>query len=254
VNLTFRRVIAAAVASAAAFLVGTSAHAATVATIWDPVFGGTLNGDLAWSGQAQFSVPDDCLLNADTSAGSKFVFDTPAAPNGDCNMRLESATVTLYHESVGPGTFETVIFPSRSLVGTGVDGMEVAKINGLNAVVGIRTRNYEFEAATPGTSFSPTGELWMWWAMPDGIDPVYGSTSDVCVNEETQFRGPCNPNDPQYDSNPAPIALLTTCYDRFGCVTSSETIPEPGTLGLALGALGAGWLARRRKKRVEKTA
>jgi hypothetical protein len=29
--------------------------------------------------------------------------------------------------------------------------------------------------------------------------------------------------------------------------TSIRAIPEPGTLGLLLGALGTGWLARRRK-------
>ena len=36
-------------------------------------------------------------------------------------------------------------------------------------------------------------------------------------------------------------------HDDDDCVTVTA-VPEPGTMGLALGALGAGWFARRRKK------
>jgi hypothetical protein len=248
-NATFRRVIAAAVASAAALIVGTSAQAAKVATIWDPPFGGTLNGDLAWSGEATFQVPDTCLSGANPGSTSVFVPDTF---EGGCDMFLNSASVRLYKLS-NPSIFQVATFGFSALDGPTIDGMEVANINGLNAVVGIQTRPYEFLAFLPNNLLAPNGTLWMWWTMPNGIDPVNGSTARKCT--VNYYTGPCdaagNPlygaDDPRYSSNPAPIALLTTCYDDGTC--SVISVPEPGTLGLALGALGAGWLARRRKKK-----
>jgi hypothetical protein len=244
VNATYRRMVTAVIALAA-LIVGTWAHAAKVATIWDPPFGGSLNGDLAWFGQAEFTLDDSCLTNANPGSGSVPIYDAA------CPMALTSATVTLYHESVGynplnPSTFQTAFFGFTNLNGPGVDKMAVANVNGLNSVVGIQTRPYEFLASLPNGLFAPNGYLWMWWTMPNGIDPVMGSTSNLCI--DGFWQGPCNQNDPQYDSNPAPIALLTTCYDDGRCTVISS-VPEPGTLGLALGALGAGWVARRRKKK-----
>ncbi len=69
----YKRVTQVAMAGAVSLIVGTRADAATVGAIWDPAFGGTLNGNLWWEGVAEFSLPDGCLLAADTGSGPDFV-------------------------------------------------------------------------------------------------------------------------------------------------------------------------------------
>ena len=45
------------------------------------------------------------------------------------------------------------------------------------------------------------------------------------------------------------VTFGAPCTTATNCVVG--TAPEPGTIGLALGALGGGWLARRRKRKTE---
>jgi hypothetical protein len=112
----------------------------------------------------------------------------------------------------------------------------------VNVVAGVEVESYSFlrgsADSTSGGVYA--GPLWLWFTLGDGLDPAHGSTSGVCEGELLLY--PCGPA-ADYDSNPALLSSLTTCTAN-GCIT----LPEPGTIGLIFGALGAGWFARRRKK------
>jgi len=81
---------------------------------------------------------------------------------------------------------------------------------------------------------------------PIFLDEI-GGCGDFCGTATIQFFISENPSDPfpgfatlkivPFDGDPADPTTLSNSY----------RVPEPGTLGLLLGALGAGWLAKRRK-------
>jgi hypothetical protein len=236
-STAYMRVARAVMASAVYFAVGTAANAATVVGVWDPQFGGN-NGTLGWNGTAEFFLPDNCLSGAGTVEGSVFVNNDNNFTTG-CGMRLTSATVRLYdpawapYDPNNPLTFDTLTFGATDFVGT-IYGMEVKSIGGINAVVGIDSPIF----STSGCGLIYCGPFDMWWEK-GAVDPVFGQTYYNCDGD-----GYCT--DVGQQSDPVVPRSLTTCYENEVCVT----VPEPGTMGLVFGALGAGWFARRRKKTV----
>jgi hypothetical protein len=84
-------------------------------------------------------------------------------------------------------------------------------------------------------------------ASPGGVDDwwiefISGQMPDNCV----ECYGPAKGVYLYYGADPTSPAASA---EYLG---PAEAIPEPGTLSLVLGALGGGWLARRRRKRKDK--
>ncbi len=228
----FKRVSQAAVATAVALLFGSEAEAGAVGGRWDPLFGPNDDG-LYWSGVANFTIPDSCLTGTFTGSGSVFVSSCSSGA-----MAFVDATVTLSRGTLS----ETLVYTSGF-----VNGMEIKDIDGANAVVGIDTGLIGPEFA--GNPLIYQGPFWIFF-QPGAVDPVFGQEG-TC----TDFPAGCIEN-PNKISDPAFLTITTTCGPLPDCNPTFYTrefaepgavIPEPGTMGLVLGALGA-WLARRRRK------
>lgn len=245
-NTSYRRISRAALATAVGLFVGSSGHAATVVGSWDPTFGGSFNDpNLGWNGTATFSVADSCLLANDPGLGNKTFVNNSSG----CAMSLTGADVHMYDTRVGTTPFETYTFGGRGFTSFS-DGMEIRDIGGIPAVIGIEVTPFEFLSnfIIPAPPPPFPNHLWLWFTRgQDALDPAIGSTAPVC--SEGDFSFPCS-TDPRFQSNPAPMVLTTTYTDPPNTgrsITVSESVPEPGTMALLLGGLGAGWFARRRK-------
>jgi hypothetical protein len=75
-----------------------------------------------------------------------------------------------------------------------------------------------------------------WFQYVSTFHPVDGSSASV--TNFVNFYATCGDG---------PCSETAFVADRVTFVLVSVSVPEPGSLGLILGALGAGWLARRRK-------
>ncbi len=160
----------------------------------------------------------------------------------NCTAALVNATVTLTTPAVPPYT-DTLQLPPFSAPAIGS------------------------ESAIWGVDIAPNGTLL-------GVDsfvigPESGSTSDPLFEGNWYIAlsaqdGECAPGDEECDPQP-PQNIVTlsggpqggSCSS--GCIASvigntftpvPVTVPEPASLGLLIGALGAGWLTRRHKAAV----
>jgi hypothetical protein len=80
-------------------------------------------------------------------------------------------------------------------------------------------------------------------------DPILESCfGEFCTFADLQFFTGC---DFVIDESCEPLATLafdsTVLRDGYRLIRQTDGVPEPGTLGLILGGVGAAWLARRRK-------
>jgi hypothetical protein len=87
------------------------------------------------------------------------------------------------------------------------------------------------------------GSWWIqWW---DGVYSLdYGVGQETLINTVSLEKGETAP------CGATPFVNGVQCSGVVSTaltVTFTQTTPEPGSLGLLLGALGAGWWARRRK-------
>src|SRR2546429_2848679 len=230
----FKRVSQAAVATAVALLFGSDADAGAVGGRWDPLFGPNDAG-LYWSGVANFTIPDSCLTGTFTGSGSVFVSNTSG-----CAMNFVDATVNLTRDT----STETLVYSPADCTNC-INGMEIKNVDGANAVVGISTDLIGPELA--GNPLIYQGPFWIFF-QPGAVDPVFGQEG-TC----TDFPAGCVP-DPEKISDPAFLTITTICGPSTFCdytrvfTEPGAVVPEPETMGLVLGALGAGWLARRRRK------
>lgn len=208
--------IAAAIGSAA-----TLARAAAYTSGWDPV------GPITSNGTALLTVGDNCLMLSD---GFHYVNDDTS-----CTVSLVSATVNLVDpnptdDSAGMATFTL-----------GADTEDIWGIDVLGgALVGLDT----FPIGPGAVGDNPDGNLsdtswWIqWW---DGVySQYYGAgVGEVLFNTVSLENAPCENDSGTPQGCNSVVSMATT-------VTFTQTTPEPGSLGLLLGALGAGWWARRR--------
>ena len=244
-NTKYKRGTQAVAAFALCILFASGAEAGGVKLRWDPQFqlSGTYQG-LGFRGTADFTIDDVCLA-AQTAP-------TWVQASGCTTMTFDGATLDLYDATLGPSapTLETLIYndPPNSVIGMAIDDFGLG-----NQVIGVDTHLLGPQQAN-NSAF--TGWVWLWLdsntctnnfdtCPPNGITPPelisgrpygmpaafisLGVANDACSEDGIVFCDPIG-NDESALSQAADV-----------------TIPEPGTIGLILGALGAGWFTRRRR-------
>jgi hypothetical protein len=82
------------------------------------------------------------------------------------------------------------------------------------------------------------------------IGPVDVSETDYWFQFLTSFNNNAVSNVANLYTDCSDNECSTTAQTTSGVTFARQTTPEPGSLGLILGAFGAGWLARRRKTAV----
>jgi hypothetical protein len=207
---------AAAAAATGILLLAGSANAIIFVGSWDPSFGPSLP-NLGFRGQSTFDVSAGCL----TSAGFH-------PEGGGCTISLLTASLDLYNPNqVGTPTLQTLIYAPPAIL---PDPITVVFVNAALTVIGVSMNiiGPQFDT-TPATGY--TGPLWLQFIL----DSESGASNAFIYAGSCPIEGPCTPN-LNTPSNPAAIRI-------------SQQIPEPGSLALLFGALGAGWLARRLRKR-----
>jgi hypothetical protein len=212
---SMRRVVLAA--AAGLLLFAGSANAIIFVGNWDPSFGDGFP-NLGFRGQSTFDVSSGCL----TSPGFH-------SDNGDnCIITLLTASLDLYNASLGSGapTLQTLIYAPPAI---DPDPLDQVFVNAALTVTGVNMSTFigpQFDTS-PATGYS--GPLFLQFILdPNGSSNAFIFTGDCSEG--------CSP-DLSNPSNPAAIRI------------SVLQVPEPGSLALLFGALGAGWLARRLRKR-----
>jgi hypothetical protein len=163
---------------------------------------------LTFFGDGLFEVDDSCLLEDG-------IYYFP-----DCNVSLLAVTAELDDGSGGTGHLDFApVLPSSDIWDIVISG---------GALVGVDTGliGFVFPSSCSGDILCGN-PWWIQWQSEFG-DPVFLYTGDCFENEGFE----CFPN--EFSSAEATNVTFTR-------------VPEPGSLGLLLGALGAGWLTRRRK-------
>ena len=240
-----RRVPTTVVASALSLLFSAAAHGAFYPAHFDPAGTGSVPGFI---GDAVFDISDGCL---DVDG-----WKPTTGVTGGCSASLLSATVYLYSLSSGepvPGAHIDQFSFSGSFPVLGV-----TSLGGQPKEV---DTDPEPDSGVPGEGFYSDHLFWLQFVSgqcPTSIcAPIPpGGSSDLLSSAKA-------PGDPAYifmdfvdlehRSNPANVIFGPACRDPSPTACVVVPVPEPGVLDLILAALGATWLTRRRKPRVEKT-
>ena len=171
--------------------------------------------------------------------------------NGACGqMYMISAQATTQANTTSPDPF----FPSG-----GVFNFDLTQAQGAAALLGILVSGNAFQSPDTNlihwTSTTPTTPNDWWIQFTSGTDPCITGAPQGC-----SVGFPLGGNVVALDAAPVPgnVFMFSGAQPNpnapsgFAVYTSVPALinatPEPGTLGLLLGALGGGWLARRRRK------
>lgn len=252
-------------------LVPGAAQAGLVTGSWDPVFGSFLPG-LSWAVQGVFYVPDSCSNQIDgdylttglcagvTVNNAKLrLYDTALAdPNNFLQINANSTHIDFHTEPVSPGYgVKRVRVTSGQVVGFDAgrqDGSFLAADLFLTPVYGWYSPPPSAANNLFGMVFrldGPEIECYKCDAVvgyPTGSNNNNPSVFAVKTQLEQFLITYTDSGDPkQSDANGNPIgARLDGAGVFLGLSTADGTVPEPGTLGLALAALAACGLLRRR--------
>ncbi len=209
-----------------------TAHATLVVGSFDPAFGAPLTG-VNFSGTASFFIAQDCL-NLNLPATGLFIYSSNHCGTAVSGMSFLGAHVDFTGAETGHVDF-------------GVDSLAVLGMYVQNhQVIGVQTRLIGTATSTlPGSK---------------QFDLIFGMPYPHINNSDAFGRGKNkgdDEGDDEFDNLPASAFQITSlflvsapCSQRNPCVSNpaaTHFVPEPGSLSLALGALGAGWLVRRRK-------
>lgn len=232
-----RRIARRVAATAVSLLFGTAAYGAFYPAHFDPGGTGSVPG---FTGDAVFDISAGCL-----SDGWK-----PATASGPCTASLFSATTFLYSLSPSDPPTPGIVLGSFSLSSGDVLGVLAAG----GAITGVDT---DPMGPAPGTGAYSTNSFWLQF-VSGACDP------DVCtftpgggdLGGGELFAAVKEEGDPAFifmdeldlahRNGPATVIFGPACDDPTDCVVVAQ-VPEPGVLSLLLAALGAGWLARRRR-------
>jgi hypothetical protein len=217
--------------STLSLMFGTAAHAGFYPGHVDP--GGNGSDIPGFTADVVFDIPDSCIHF--DGAGWDATNQNSATFGSGCGVAsVVSGTVYLYSNT--PGATPTgPILDSFAL--DPLDPWPVIGVYSVNgALEGIDT--------DPMGAYTPTGpyssdQFWLQFVSgfcqigctaPGGFgDPAYLSVNDI------DNFGP-----------PGTVIFGSQCDSATNCFVPS--VPEPGTLALLFGAVGGGWLARRRKR------
>ena len=215
--------------STLSLLFATAAHAGFYPGHVDP--GGNGDDIPGFTADVVFDIPDSCF----TFDGAGWKATNQNVGSGGCgNATLVSGTVFLYSTSPADPPSPGIVLDQFSLAN--FDLLGIYSIDG--ALKGVDSDPMGPE---PGSSTYSSDLFWLQFVSgfcqtgctaPGGFgDPAY-----LSVNNIDNF-GP-----------PGTVTFGTQCDSATNCFVNPT--PEPGTLALLFGALGGGWLARRRKRDV----
>jgi hypothetical protein len=214
--------------STMSLLFGTAAHAGFYPGHVDP--GGNGTDIPGFTADVVFDIPDSCF----TFDGAGWKATNQNVVSGCGVATLVSGTVYLYSTSPADPPSPGIVLDQFSLAN--FDLLGIYSING--ALEGVDSDPMGPE---PGSSTYSSDLFWLQFVSgfcevgctaPGGFgDPAY-----LSVNNIDNF-GP-----------PGTVTFGAQCDSATNCFVNPT--PEPGTLALLFGALGGGWLARRRKRDV----
>jgi len=217
-----------------------AAQAALVVGVFDPAFGAILSG-VNYSGTAQFTIAQSCLNNSLADAQGVFIYSGNTCSGNAAGMSFLGADVSFTDN--GGNAIGSLHFGS---VANSIIGMFVQD----HAVVGVQS---QLIGGALGVAVSG-GVL-----NGDRFQLVFGQTNPV--NDPGEIGEPeRGDGDNDYDDKMASYFTAThlilvggpSCGRSCPSVSNAAAttfVPEPGTLALVLGALGAGWLTRGKKRR-----
>jgi len=222
-NANFRRTLASAAVAAALGVLGTPASAAPYRGSFDPT---------NFAGEYEINVSAACLLTNGWHANT-----------GICTAQLVSAYADVISDDVTPNFNGRLIFappvvPAPTLHGIFVYGGQIDSFD---------TDLIHFQAGS-----DPTADDW-WIQFVSGHE-CYGGPCGPIIT----FAPDAQPEGAS-DINPFLKGVYLWLNDGNSPIAMAQYlgpavdigVPEPGTLSLLLGALGGGWLARRRRKEKE---
>ncbi len=216
-TLNVRRRLAYSAVAAALGLAASSADALRFVGTFDPV---------SFSGAYDIDVDPDCL----SSDGWKANAGGPINPGDSiCSIVLESASA-----------FVTSTFPDPVFSGNvtfAPPALGLPQVLGVNVVSG-----------TVALDAFDT-ELLSWVSSDFGFDgSMYIKFTSGAMDDPYTCGNPLPAGVTLY-TNVDPCVGEPDATAVFTSIRQVDVVPEPGTLSLLLGALGGGYLARRRKKR-----
>jgi hypothetical protein len=208
---------------------GTVAHAGNVRGSWDPQFNATFNAT-GFLGEITFFVPDLCLTG--TPSTPTYIDDGDPCSSG--GMYLVDAEVTLYNwpntlSILNTITFAPPVSPTDPILGIKVQ----YSATGVGTVLGLDTLPIGPQPSGVSASLAPSPLYLLFSSGAQDFPPLAQGAyllPQTCEGFEPVLCSPDFTEDAR--SNAGAVAFATH---------------EPGKLGLLLSAIGAGWLARRRR-------
>lgn len=216
--------------SAMSLLYGTAAYGSFYPGHIDP--GGNGSDIPGFNGNLILNIDPNC------TTGTGFHSTNAGSSNGCGNASVYSADISLYSTSPTDPPSPGIVLDSFQMGTQFPDGLPLSTFD----IFGVQTLNGHItgvDTAEMGpvttTGFYHSDMFWLFLTINPIGDPAYLAVNNVenLSGPGTVIYGPAC----KTDANGAPI----------NCVVG--TVPEPGTLSLILGALGGGWLARRRKEK-----
>ena len=214
-------------AAACSLLAATAPANAGVIAIFDPAFGPSIP-NLGFRGTLALDVSAGCY-----ALGSGF-----HTTGGSCQIVAQSGQINFYNATTNSNVLNTVDLPGAFFVPNFVFGAYFDSLTGQLAGLDTTDSGLFFVSVTDRNAVAPinyTGNMLLYFVSgfaPGATVPGVGAAFLVNCNPANQQDRSCARGDPASTSNPASVTFVT--------------VPEPDSIALALLALGALAVTRRR--------